>query len=122
MVALETFTAAVDRLRVLYAEDLVGIEIAPDGSVQISLRPEASDHAPEPGGGLYVDIEDTLTAVLNGATVDEFAKARSAIRPMTVGPGPTIAIGGSLRREILRQLRSAESTRFGEESGATPTV
>ena len=57
------------------------IEIAPDGSASLSLRPGAAERAPEPGGGLYLDIEDTLTAILNGASVEEFVKARTAPRP-----------------------------------------
>lgn len=79
-VGLETFTVAVRRLAELRAEGLARLAISPDGAVVVGIEPDVDD-APTPGGGLFIDIFDALTGVANGASVEEFVRARSEPRP-----------------------------------------
>jgi hypothetical protein len=77
---LENFTTAIRKLAELRDEGLARLAIGPDGDVAVGIDPKAAN-APVPGGGLFADIFDALTAVANASSVEEFAGIRSEPRP-----------------------------------------
>jgi hypothetical protein len=79
-VSLDDFTDAVRRLAELKEQGLARLAIGPDGGVAVGIDPSAED-APAPGGGLFVDIFDALTAIANDTPVEEFVSLRSKPRP-----------------------------------------
>jgi hypothetical protein len=79
-VSLDDFSNAVRRLAELREQGLARLAISPDGGVAVGIDPSA-EYAPVPGGGLFVDIFDALTAVANDTPIEEFVRVRSKQRP-----------------------------------------
>jgi hypothetical protein len=79
-VTLDRFTEAVARLSEMRRERLLRIVMSPQGPAALEIDNGAPD-VPTPGEGLYADIQDTLAALLNNVTVEDFIGMRSAPRP-----------------------------------------
>lgn len=84
-VEFDRFTAAVTRLAQMRSERLLRIVMSPHAPLALEIDQEAAD-VPEPGGGLYADIQDALGAVLSDVSADDFVVARSAPRPQFPQP------------------------------------
>jgi hypothetical protein len=78
---LDNFVAAAARLRDLRKRNLLRFHVSPQGSVNLAFDPEAADEAPQPGGGLYADLDDVIGAIGSGTSLEEFQRVRSAPRP-----------------------------------------
>lgn len=77
---LERFLEAVARLLSLWHEGLVRLEPSPQG-VRLALdEAGGNDERLTPGGGLYVDIGDAISAAAAGTPLAEFVAARQQPR------------------------------------------
>jgi hypothetical protein len=90
-VALDRFTAAVNELSRLRTEGHLRAEVTPQGFVSLVFDEEGRPQAPEGGDGLYVDIQDVMTAIAAGVIADEFVRVRETGRGGLEPEDPTVA-------------------------------
>lgn len=103
-VDLEHFRTAVGQLTALREQGHLRIEVTPSGAVNLVFDEIGVPQAPPGGGGLYIDIEDALTAVAAGVPVDEFARVREhQSEPL----GPEDAASAREKYEIVASGLSA---------------
>jgi hypothetical protein len=77
--SLTDFKAAAERFAALRAAHQLRIVIGPQGGLGFAIDGDASD-VPEPGGGLYADINDALLALATGHTIEQFVERRGKAR------------------------------------------
>jgi acetyltransferase-like isoleucine patch superfamily enzyme len=73
---LDDFTVAVARLGELRRQRLLRVEVFSSGRVALKIDESASD-VPARGNGVYLDVEDVLSAIAMRDPIEEFVLARS---------------------------------------------
>lgn len=77
----EHFDQAATRLAELVREGRASVVLGPQrGTVGLDIQAGTPD-VPQPGGGLYNDLDDALAAVISNIPVDAFVATRAVPRP-----------------------------------------
>jgi hypothetical protein len=102
---LTRFLDAVERMSDLWRRGLLRFDVSPQGGVSIDFDDAAATEQPQPGGGLYNDLEDAMNAVAVDVPLEAFVNARS--QPRLNFPEPEPAADAEQKYDAVRRLLTA---------------